>query len=61
MLTQASPAISKEAHKLGCSKSERLRVNTVRFVAMCPETTVLPNVWWLIRVDDASIENTLAH
>ena len=40
--------------------SERLRLNTARIVAMRPETNVLSNVWWPIRVDDASIEKALA-
>ena len=40
--------------------SERLRLNTARIVAMRPETNVLSNVWWPIRVGDASIEKALA-
>jgi len=40
--------------------SERLRLNTARIVAMRSETHVLANVWWPIRVDDASIEKALA-
>ena len=40
--------------------SERLRLNTARIVAMRSETNVLSNVWWPVRVDDASIEKALA-
>ena len=40
--------------------SERLRLDTARVVAMRSETRVLSNVWWPVRVEDASIEKALA-
>ena len=40
--------------------TERLRLNTVRVVAMRSETNVLSNVWWPVRIDDESIEKALA-
>ena len=40
--------------------AERLRLETARVVAMWSETRVLSNVWWPIRVEDASIEKGLA-
>ena len=40
--------------------AERLRLTTARIVAMRSDTNVLSNVWWPIRVDDASIEKVLA-
>ena len=40
--------------------AERLRLDTTRVIAMRSETRVLSNVWWPIRVEDASIEKVLA-
>ena len=40
--------------------AERLRLTTVRVVAMRSETNVLSNVWWPVRVDDEAIEKALA-
>ena len=40
--------------------AERLRLNTVRIVAMRSETRVLSNVWWPVRVGDESVEKALA-
>ena len=39
--------------------AERLRLDTTRVVAMRSETRVLSNVWWPIRVQDASTEKAL--
>ena len=40
--------------------AERLRLNTTRVVAMRSETPVLSNVWWPVKVEDASHEKALA-
>ena len=40
--------------------SERLRLNTVRIVAMRSETRVLSNVWWPVKLEDEPFEKTLA-
>ena len=40
--------------------AERLRLNTVRIVAMRSESRVLSNVWWPVRVGDESVEKALA-
>ena len=40
--------------------AERLRLNTVRVVAMWSGTEVLSNVWWPVRVEDTSHEKALA-
>ena len=40
--------------------AERLRLDTVRVVAMWSETRVLSNVWWEARVDNVSTEKALA-
>ena len=40
--------------------SERLRLNTVRVVAMRSDTRVLSNVWWPIRMEDAAAEKAVA-
>ena len=40
--------------------AERLRLDTVRIVAMRSETRVLSNVWWPVRVPDAATEKALA-
>jgi len=40
--------------------AERLRLTTARIVAMRSETNVLSNVWWPVRLDDASTERVLA-
>ena len=40
--------------------AERLRLNTVRIVAMRSETRVLSNVWWPVKLEDESVEKALA-
>ncbi len=40
--------------------AERLWLETTRIVAMRSEVNVLSNVWWPVRVNDESIEKTLA-
>ena len=40
--------------------AERLRLNTVRVVAVRSGTEVLSNVWWPVRIDDVSREKALA-
>ena len=40
--------------------AERLRLNTVRIVAMRSETRVLSNVWWPVKVEDELVEKALA-
>ena len=40
--------------------AERLRLNTVRTVAMRVDTRVLSNVWWPIKMEDESVEKALA-
>ena len=39
--------------------AERLRLNTVRTVAMRVDSRVLSNVWWPVRVEDKSVEKAL--
>ena len=39
---------------------ERLRLNTVRIVAMRSETKVLSNVWWPVKVEDELVEKALS-
>ena len=40
--------------------SERLRLNTVRVVAMRSDTHVLSNVWWPVRVGNTATEKAIA-
>ena len=40
--------------------TERLRLNTVRTVAMRVDTRVLSNVWWPVSVEDEPVEKALA-
>ena len=40
--------------------SERLRLDTARVVAMRSDTRVLSNVWWPVRVEDATTEKAIA-
>ena len=40
--------------------AERLRLDTVRVVAMRSETRVLSNVWWPVHIEDARFEKALA-
>ena len=40
--------------------AERLRLDTVRIVAMRSETRVLSNVWWPVQVQDEATEKALA-
>ena len=40
--------------------AERLRLNTVRTVAMRVDTRVLSNVWWPIKMEDEWVEKALA-
>ena len=40
--------------------TERLRLNTVRTVAMRVDTRVLSNVWWPVSVEDEPMEKALA-
>ena len=39
--------------------TERLRLNTARIVAMCADTHVLSNVWWVVKTESLALEKAL--